>query len=154
MWAVTIVVVSAAVVTLLEVASAATVAEATEATTGAAETAETAEAAIETTAHGAERIAGAAATSGGVLGAEEIAAARASGQVLTQADGAAVHVVIGRTLQCRGSRTAGNNHDLSEHLREISRAAGEELWMEGTVTDIKVVVCCFCGVSLPERKGA
>ena len=45
-----------------------------------------------TTIHGSERIAGAGATRGGVLSAEEIAATRAAGQTLTQADGAIVKV--------------------------------------------------------------
>jgi hypothetical protein len=49
--------------------------------------------AIETTAHGAERIAGGAATRGGVLSLEEIAAARESGSVMTQADGATVYIL-------------------------------------------------------------
>lgn len=48
--------------------------------------------AIRTTAHGAERIAGAAATRGGVLTEAEIVAARAAGQTLKQADGAIVKV--------------------------------------------------------------
>ena len=48
--------------------------------------------AIRTTAHGAERIAGAAATRGGVLTEAEIVAARATGQTLKQADGAIVKV--------------------------------------------------------------
>ena len=46
-----------------------------------------------TTAHGAERIAGAAATRGGVLAEEQILLVRGSGQLLTQADGAAVRVL-------------------------------------------------------------
>jgi len=50
------------------------------------------DAGIQTTAHGAERIAGAAATRGGVLSEAEIIAARA-GSTLTQADGAIVHVL-------------------------------------------------------------
>ena len=46
-----------------------------------------------TTAHGAERIAGAAATRGGVLAEDDILLARAYGQTLTQADGATVRVL-------------------------------------------------------------
>lgn len=46
-----------------------------------------------TTAHGAERIAGAAATRGGVLAEEQILLVRGSGQLLTQADGASVRVL-------------------------------------------------------------
>lgn len=49
---------------------------------------------IQTTAHGAERIAGAGATRGGVLSEAEITAARA-GTKLTQADGAVVRVLEG-----------------------------------------------------------
>ena len=49
--------------------------------------------ALKATAHGAERIAGATATRGGVLSAEQIAAVRASGRVLTQADGATVRIL-------------------------------------------------------------
>lgn len=49
-------------------------------------------AAVQTTIHGAERIAGAAATRGGVLSAEGVVATRQAGQTLTQADGAAVFV--------------------------------------------------------------
>ena len=45
-----------------------------------------------TTVHGAKRIAGAAATRGGVLTEAEVIAARA-GRALTQADGAAVRVL-------------------------------------------------------------
>ena len=47
---------------------------------------------LQTTAHGAERIAGAAATRGGVLNQAEVIAARA-GRAMTQADGAAVRVL-------------------------------------------------------------
>jgi hypothetical protein len=46
-----------------------------------------------TTAHGAERIAGAGATRGGVLAEEDILLARDYGQALTQADGASVRVL-------------------------------------------------------------
>lgn len=46
-----------------------------------------------TTAHGAERIAGAGATRGGVLAEEGILLARDYGQALTQADGASVRVL-------------------------------------------------------------
>ena len=47
---------------------------------------------VQTTLHGAERIAGAGATRGGVLTAEEVTATQTSTRVLTQADGAAVHI--------------------------------------------------------------
>jgi hypothetical protein len=47
---------------------------------------------LRTTIHGAERIAGGAATRGGVLSQAEVIAARA-GRALTQADGAAVRVL-------------------------------------------------------------
>lgn len=47
---------------------------------------------VETTTHGAERIAGAAATRGGVLSAEGVQVTRASGKVLTQSDGATVYL--------------------------------------------------------------
>lgn len=50
-----------------------------------------------TTGHGAARIAGASATRGGVLSLEEISAVRASGQVLSQADGATVRVLQSAT---------------------------------------------------------
>lgn len=46
-----------------------------------------------TTAHGAERIAGAGATRGGVLSEDQILLARGYGQPLTQTDGAAVRVL-------------------------------------------------------------
>jgi hypothetical protein len=46
-----------------------------------------------TTIHGAERVAGAGATRGGVLSADQIVEVRVSGQVLTQADGATVSVL-------------------------------------------------------------
>ncbi len=46
-----------------------------------------------TTAHGAQRIAGAGATRGGVLAEDEILLVRDAGQLLTQADGAAVRVL-------------------------------------------------------------
>lgn len=46
-----------------------------------------------TTAHGAERIAGAGATRGGVLSEDQILLVRGYGQPLTQADGAAVRVL-------------------------------------------------------------
>jgi hypothetical protein len=49
--------------------------------------------ALETTAHGAERIAGAAATRGGVLSEAGVAAVREGGRLLTQADGATVRVL-------------------------------------------------------------
>lgn len=45
------------------------------------------------TAHGAERIAGAGATRGGVLTEDQILLVRGYGQPLTQADGAAVRVL-------------------------------------------------------------
>jgi hypothetical protein len=48
---------------------------------------------VRTTAHGAERIAGAAATRGGVLSLEEIAAVREGGRVLTQAGGGTVRIL-------------------------------------------------------------
>jgi len=60
---------------------------------GAREAARGATPALETTVHGAERIAGAAATRGGVLSVDGVAAVRASGRVLTQADGATVRVL-------------------------------------------------------------
>jgi len=44
------------------------------------------------TAHGAERIAGAGATRGGVLSLEEIAAVREHGRVMTQAGGGTVRI--------------------------------------------------------------
>jgi len=50
-------------------------------------------AALETTGHGTERIAGAAATRGGVLSVDGVATVRESGRVLTQADGATVRVL-------------------------------------------------------------
>jgi RHS repeat-associated protein len=50
-------------------------------------------AALATTAHGAERIAGAAATRGGVLGAESVGVVRELGSVMTQADGATVRIL-------------------------------------------------------------
>lgn len=46
-----------------------------------------------TTAHGAERVAGAGATRGGVLTPEQIVQVRGSGQLLTQADGASVRAL-------------------------------------------------------------
>lgn len=46
-----------------------------------------------TTAHGAERVAGAGATRGGVLTPEQIVQVRGSGQLLTQADGATVRAL-------------------------------------------------------------
>lgn len=49
--------------------------------------------ALNTTAHGAERIAGPAATRGGVLYASEVPAVREGGRVARQADGAIVHVL-------------------------------------------------------------
>jgi hypothetical protein len=48
---------------------------------------------LETTAHGAERIAGAAATRGGILGEAEIQAVRQGGRLMTQADGATVRIL-------------------------------------------------------------
>jgi RHS repeat-associated protein len=53
----------------------------------------TGEETLKTTAHGAERIAGAGATRGGVLSLEQVAEARASGRVMTQADGATVRIL-------------------------------------------------------------
>ena len=47
---------------------------------------------IETTAHGAERITGVAATRGGVLTTEAVAATKALGKAITQADGATVYL--------------------------------------------------------------
>lgn len=55
--------------------------------------AETASKVGPTTIHGAERIAGAGATRGGVLAEDQILLVRGSGQLLTQADGAAVRVL-------------------------------------------------------------
>ena len=46
-----------------------------------------------TTAHGAERVAGAAATRGGVLSPEQILNVRGSGEVWSQADGATVRIL-------------------------------------------------------------
>ena len=48
---------------------------------------------VATTSHGATRIAGAGATRGGVLSASGIAAVRAGGRVMTQADGATVSIL-------------------------------------------------------------
>jgi len=48
---------------------------------------------LKATAHGAERIAGAAATRGGVLSEGGVAAVREGGRVLTQADGATVRIL-------------------------------------------------------------
>jgi hypothetical protein len=48
---------------------------------------------LQTTAHGAERIAGAAATRGGVLSEAGVAAVRQGGRVMTQADGATVRIL-------------------------------------------------------------
>ena len=48
---------------------------------------------LQTTAHGAERIAGAAATRGGVLSEAGVAAVRRGGRVMTQADGATVRIL-------------------------------------------------------------
>ncbi|MFC5389815.1 RHS repeat-associated core domain-containing protein [Brevundimonas bullata] len=48
--------------------------------------------ALRTTQHGAERIAGANATRGGVLSAEGVEATRAAGRTMTQADGAIVRI--------------------------------------------------------------
>jgi hypothetical protein len=45
------------------------------------------------TAHGAERVAGAGATRGGVLTPEQIVQVRGTGQLWSQADGASVHVL-------------------------------------------------------------
>ncbi|MBE2180291.1 MAG: hypothetical protein IAE97_07450 [Chthoniobacterales bacterium] len=52
---------------------------------------------LQTTIHGAERIAGAAATRGGVLSEAGVAAVRQGGQVMTQADGATVRVLQNQT---------------------------------------------------------
>ncbi len=49
--------------------------------------------ALRTTAHGAERIAGAAATRGGVLSEGGVAAVRQGGRAMTQADGATVRIL-------------------------------------------------------------
>jgi hypothetical protein len=49
--------------------------------------------ALQTTAHGAQRVAGAAATRGGVLSEAGIAAVRQGGRVMTQADGATVRIL-------------------------------------------------------------
>jgi len=49
--------------------------------------------ALQTTAHGAERIAGAAATRGGVLSEAGVTAVRQGGRVMTQADGATVRIL-------------------------------------------------------------
>jgi len=49
--------------------------------------------ALQTTAHGAQRVAGAAATRGGVLSETGIAAVRQGGRVMTQADGATVRIL-------------------------------------------------------------
>jgi RHS repeat-associated protein len=48
---------------------------------------------LQTTAHGAERIAGAAATRGGVLSKAGVTAVREGGRVMTQADGATVRIL-------------------------------------------------------------
>ena len=52
---------------------------------------------LQTTAHGAERIAGAAATRGGVLSEAGVAAVRQGGRVMTQADGATVKILQNET---------------------------------------------------------
>ncbi|MCW0410500.1 hypothetical protein NG831_20915 [Xanthomonas sacchari] len=48
---------------------------------------------LQTTAHGAERLAGQAATRGGVLSAQEVRVVMQTGRTMTQADGAAVRIV-------------------------------------------------------------
>lgn len=48
---------------------------------------------LQTTAHGAERLAGAAATRGGVLTAEAAKVVQSTGRVMTQADGASVRIL-------------------------------------------------------------
>ena len=54
-------------------------------------------AAIRTTAHGAERLAGDAATRGGVLSADEAKSVMQTGRAMTQADGANVRIVTNET---------------------------------------------------------
>lgn len=48
---------------------------------------------LQTTVHGAERVAGKGATRGGVLDEAEIKAARAGGKLMKQADGATVRIL-------------------------------------------------------------
>jgi hypothetical protein len=85
-----------------------------------------------TTAHGAERVAGASATRGGVLSAEQIVEVRVSGQVLTQADGASVSILqnsAGRfDVVVDGSRgfiTSFNNIPASSMARLAARYGWE-----------------------------
>jgi hypothetical protein len=59
----------------------------------AAEQVTTTETTLQTTVHGAERIAGAAATRGGVLSEAGVAAVKQGGRVMTQADGATVRIL-------------------------------------------------------------
>jgi hypothetical protein len=59
----------------------------------AAEAGQTVDGVGNVTAHGAERVAGAGATRGGVLSADEINAVRQGGQILRQADGATVRIL-------------------------------------------------------------
>jgi hypothetical protein len=77
--------------------------------------------AIQTTAHGAERIAGAAATRGGVLSVEQISAVQNAGRVMSQADGAAVHI-LGAIQRCC-VRRAGHYNDLPKSVSEVARSA-------------------------------
>ncbi|MGL5825495.1 MAG: RHS repeat-associated core domain-containing protein [Nocardioides sp.] len=78
-----------------------------------------------TTAHGAERIAGAGATRGGVLAEEQILLVRSYGQPLTQADGAAV-----RVLQNESGRfdvVVDGSRGLITSFRNISQKSLERL---------------------------
>ncbi len=82
---------------------------------------------LQTTAHGAERVAGPAATRGGVLSEADIAAVRQQGRVMTQSDGAIVRIL---------QNEAGRFNIVVEGERGISAPAN--------------VICCFCGSQIPD----
>ena len=80
---------------------------------------------LQTTAHGAERLAGAGATRGGVLSAESAQAVIQNGRVLTQADGAAVHVM--QNTQSRFSVVVSGERGIITTFENISQKSFDRL---------------------------
>jgi len=78
-----------------------------------------------TTVHGAERIAGASATRGGVLSVSEIANVRSTGQVFTQPNGATARVLQG--ADGRFSVVVDGDRGLVTTFRNLSQSSLDRL---------------------------
>lgn len=81
--------------------------------------------ALQTTAHGAQRLAGQAATRGGVLSAQEARAVMQTGRAMTRADGAAVRIVTNEAG--RSSVVVSGERGVITPFRNLSEKSVERL---------------------------